>query len=152
MMNFLLRFKPKKEDKDVAFVIFAGFWLTYAFARVLIYLFPTLFTSIHGVHIHHFSYGIIILSLVGFYSLALNTEGKKLYKTAFLFGIGLALTYDEFGMWLRLTDDGVARFGYDAVALISIGFVNLLYLEHHWRALNRNLKNFLPKVRKFLFN
>lgn len=145
-MKFLLRFKPKKENKEVPFVIFAGFWLTYLVARILIYLFPFLFTNIHGVHVHHFSYGILILTAVGFYSLVLNPKGKKLYKTAFLFGVGLALTYDEFGMWLHLKDTDVARWGYDAVALISIGFINLLWLDQHWGKIMRAVRTFFTHL------
>ena len=135
--NIFNKIRPKKWYKDIPFTIFAGFWVTYLVARVLIYIFPWLFSNLNGVHIHHFSYGIILLSLVGFYSLAFNPDGHKLYRTSFLFGIALALTYDEFGMWLKLTDDGVARFGYDAIALISVGFINFLYLDHHWRRLGK---------------
>ena len=135
--------KPKEEFKDIPFTIFAGFWLTYLIARIFIYLFPFLFTNLHGVHVHHFSYGIILLTILGFYSLAFNPHGKRLYKTSFLFGVGLALTYDEFGMWLKLTDYGVARFGYDAIALISIGFINFLYLSQHWVKLGQVLKKLL---------
>ena len=141
MFNLLTCFTPKKKYKEIPFTIFAAFWLTYLLARVLIYLFPELFTNINGVHIHHFSYGIIILTLVGFYSLVFNPSGKRLFKTAALFGVGLALTYDEFGMWLHLTDQGVARWGYDAVALISVGFINILYLDQHWASLMKKLKS-----------
>lgn len=146
METLIKRYSPKKPYKEIPFTIFLGFWLTYAFARLLIHLLPGLSADINGVHIHHFSYGIIILTLVGFYSLVMNPAGRKLYKTAFFFGVALALTYDELGMWLKLTDDGVARFGYDAIALISIGFINMLYLDQHWRSLTRNIKSKLPKL------
>jgi glucan phosphoethanolaminetransferase (alkaline phosphatase superfamily) len=134
------RFSPKKEHKDIPFTIFSGFWLSYLLARLFIYFFPSLFTNLNGVHIHHFSYGIILLSILGFYSLTFNPRGDKLYKTSFLFGVALALTYDEFGMWLHLTDDGVARWGYDAVAIISVGFINFLYLDQHWKKLIKTFK------------
>ena len=143
MEKLLSRIKPKNEHKEIPFTIFAGFWFTYIFIRGLVYLFPSLFTIVNDVHIHHFSYGIIILTLVGFYSLAMNPHGKKLFRTAFVFGIGLALTYDEFGMWLKLTDDGVARLGYDAIALISIGFINMLYLDQHWRSFTQKIRHLL---------
>jgi len=143
MLTWIKAFWPKKEHKEIPFTIFAGFWFTYLFVRVLVYVFPELFLNVKGVHVHHFSYGIIILTLVGFYSLVMNPRGNKLFKTAFFFGIGLALTYDELGMWLQLRDDNVARWGYDAIALISVGFVNLLYLDHHWKSLTRSLRKLL---------
>ena len=143
MFKLLARLKPSKEHKEIPFTIFSGFWFTYVFIRALVYVFPALFMSVKGVHVHHFSYGIIILTLVGFYSLVMNPKGNRLYKTAFLFGIGLALTYDEFGMWLQLRDDNVARWGYDMIALISVGFINLLYLDQHWVKLTKVVRNIL---------
>lgn len=140
MNNIISRFKPKGEHKEVPFTIFSGFWLTYIFIRGLVYLFPNLFTNVRGIHIHHFSYGIIILTLVGFYSLVFNPRGRKLFRTAFIFGVGMAMTYDEFGMWLRLTESGVGRTGYDAIALITAGFINLLYLDQHWLKLGQKIR------------
>ena len=136
--------KPKKERKEIPFTIFVGFWSTYVFVRILLFLFPTLASIFNEIHIHHFSYGIIILTLVGFYSLVMNPHGKKLFKTAFVFGVGLAMTYDEFGMWLKLTDVGVARYGILAVATITIIFISILYLDHHWQ-------RFVKKIRRLLF-
>lgn len=141
LINF---FKPKKERKQIPFTIFVGFWSTYIFVRILLFFFPSLATIVEDVHIHHFSYGIIILTLVGFYSLVMNPHGKKLFKTAFVFGIGLAMTYDEFGMWLKLTDVGVRNYGIVAIATITTIFITILYLDHHW-------KNFVKKVRRLLF-
>lgn len=144
MDKIITLLKPKKERKEIPFTIFVGFWSTYVFVRILLFLFPNLATIFDEIHIHHFSYGIIILSLVGFYSLVMNPHGRKLFKTAFVFGIGLAMTYDEFGMWLKLTDVGVARYGIVAISLITFAFVSILYLDQHW-------KKAAQKIRRLLF-
>ncbi len=145
MKNLIRRVKPKREEKEIPFVISVAFWLTYLFIRLIVYLFPEMFVDVNGVHIHHFSYGIIILSIVGFYSVVFNPTGRRRSVTAALLGIGLALTYDEFGMWLHLRDQDVSRWGYDAVALISAGFLNFLYLDQYWLRLFRKVKSILPK-------
>lgn len=63
--------------------------------------------SFHGTHIHHLVWGILLLLLVGYLWLAqFGTYGASWASrvTALLYGIGAALTLDEFALWLRLED------------------------------------------------
>jgi hypothetical protein len=131
--------------KEIPFIIFSSFLVTYVVARLFIYLFPWVFFHIRGVHIHHFAYGIIILTVVGLYDLIARPTGSALYKTAIAFGIGLALSYDEFGMWLRLRDRNVSRFGYDAVVIIILILLNIIYFSDFWKRFG---KKFLIKFKK----
>ena len=56
-----------------------------------------------GLHIHHLFWGILLLMLTGFVALATRSEKWHL-RIAIVFGIALALTLDEFALWLRLAD------------------------------------------------
>lgn len=132
------KLKPEK-SKIVPFIIFSSFLCTYIIARIFIYLFPSLFLNFRGVHVHHFAYGIVIVNLVGLYDLICRPAGKKLYIISVLFGIGMALAFDEFGMWLRLKDNGVSRYGYDAIIILVFLFLNIIYFEDFWRGICRTI-------------
>jgi hypothetical protein len=56
-----------------------------------------------GLHIHHLFWGILLLMLTGFAALATRAPQWHL-RIAIVFGIALALTLDEFALWLRLAD------------------------------------------------
>jgi len=56
-----------------------------------------------GLHIHHLFWGVLLLMVTGFAALATRDEAWHL-RIAIVFGIALALTLDEFAMWLRLAD------------------------------------------------
>ncbi len=87
----------------------------------------------NGPHIHHMTFGIVSLLLVGYmWVLQLGTHehpSPRLSRiTSFMFGAGAALTLDEFALWLNLEDDywnAKGRESIDAVAvfgsLLSLG-------------------------------
>lgn len=56
-----------------------------------------------GLHIHHLFWGILLLMATGFIALATRAEKWHL-RVAIIFGVALALTLDEFALWLRLAD------------------------------------------------
>lgn len=61
-------------------------------------------TSIGGVHVHHQVYGIFLLLVVGTAEFTWRPGPPVDAVLAVLFGIGAALTLDEFALWLRLDD------------------------------------------------
>jgi hypothetical protein len=92
--------------------------------------------QVQGVHIHHLVWGILLLLLVGYLWLAqlgIGLQGGSRVAslaTAALYGLGAALTLDEFALWFYLADvyrsaDG--RKSVDAViifgAVLWIGFL-----------------------------
>lgn len=133
----------KRQKEGVSFVIFFFFLLTFVGSRTWVYLalrgiVPESFTqNIRGVHIHHFAYGILVNSVIGYLLLVLpkNIVEKWKLKLAAFFGIGLGWTFDEFGMWLRLEDEYYLRQTYDAIVVLSIIFINIIYLGNFWRKL-----------------
>jgi hypothetical protein len=56
-----------------------------------------------GLHIHHLFWGILLLMATGFGALATRAPKWHL-RIAIGFGVALALTLDEFALWLRLAD------------------------------------------------
>jgi hypothetical protein len=100
-----MQFRP--HTQEVARSILVSFLFTFITARVLVFLIvarriPDLYLHLGGTHIHHLNHGIFLLSAVGAYLLFAHPELRILRRVAILYGVGLALTFDEFGLWLHL--------------------------------------------------
>lgn len=109
----------------IIFPIAIAFILTFVVARLLSHLAPNLFLELSsGLHVHHFTYGFFILAVAGYMALVFNGPRAK-YLIALLFGMGLGLAFDEFGMWLRLRDDDPVRWSYDGFNVV-IGVIFLV--------------------------
>lgn len=101
-----------------------SFLFTFMAARVMVYLImarkvPTMYAHMGHTHIHHLNYGIFLLTFVGAVLIFAQPAGWKLSLTTILYGIGLGLTFDEFGMWLHLTVTYWQRSSFDAVIVIA---------------------------------
>lgn len=132
--------KPRQEAN---FWILISFLPTFLVSRLMVYLDPGLFINIRGVHIHHLTYGIFLLAIAGFLSQNLSNPKWKI-MVATIYGVGLALSFDEFGMWLRLQDDYWVRQSYDAVLIILSFLISLVYFSSLWIRffnLSRKIKN-----------
>ena len=107
--------------------VLVAFLFTFIAARVLVYLImsrriPDLYLHVgsgHSTHVHHLNYGIFLLSFVGAYLLFARPSGTMLSLTSILYGVGLGLTFDEFGMWLHLGGYYWQRASFDAVIVIA---------------------------------
>jgi len=86
--------------------------------------------SIGGVHLHHEVYGIFLLLGTGTAEFTYRPGGAGQYVLAALFGVGAALTLDEFALWLHLDDvywSAEGRSSVDAVLLaLLVGGLLLL--------------------------
>ena len=118
--------------QDVNFWVLFAFLPTFIIARLLVYNFPDLFLLIKGVHIHHLTYGIILLAISGLLSLNAILWHQRI-RAAILYGVGLALAFDEFGIWIKLNDYYWARQSYDALIIITAILVNIVYLSFFWK-------------------
>jgi len=104
-------------------ILFA-FLVTFVAARLLVLLImarklPDFFLYLGGTHVHHLNYGIFLLAAAGGYLLLKPAPTRRL--ACWLYGIGMALTFDEFGMWLHLGGSYWQRASWDAVAVIASG-------------------------------
>lgn len=125
--------------------VFLAFLLTFIIARVLVILImtrriPDLFLHERGTHVHHLNYGIFILSVVGALLVFVTRPSDKMRKLcALLYGFGMALTFDEFGMWFHLGGGYWQRGSFDAVMVLLGVFGWIAFLpkwerlrSYHW--------------------
>jgi hypothetical protein len=80
-------------------------------------------TSIGGVHVHHQVYGIFLLLGTGMLEFTYQPEAPWVQVLAVLFGVGAALTLDEFALWLRLDDVYWTQQGRSSVDAVLIALV-----------------------------
>lgn len=124
--------------KEIPFLIFFWFLVTFAVSRVYVYAvhvdwIPNMYLDVKGVHVHHLNYGIFLMSVIGFVALAFQSfTTKHVHGIATIFGIALGLAYDEFSLWLLLEDNYWARHSYDAVLIISLVLLNIIYFKGFW--------------------
>ena len=131
----LYTFHFQNERRERLFLASVGFLLTFGIVRGITHLIRAGVGPFHnvtsgGLHIHHLVWGILILILVGYVWLIELGVGSNWIAsvTAILFGVGAALTLDEFALWLNLQDvywTGTGRESIDAViifiSLLSVG-------------------------------
>ena len=132
------------DKTDLARIVFFAFLLTFMLARIVVFLImsrriPDLFLHIGGTHIHHLNYGIFLLAGLGAFFLFGKPQGRSLQVAAVIYGIGMALTFDEFGMWVRLEGRYWQRASLDAIGVLAALFGLIAYAPsikkfrpHHW--------------------
>jgi hypothetical protein len=131
----------KRETHRLARLVLATFIFTFVAARILVIFImagklpPQLFFHVKGTHVHHLNYGIFLLSITGAVLLFARPTGNWLSLIAAIYGIGLGLTFDEFGMWLHLGGLYWQRASYDAVVTIAAVLALIAYGStiRHWR-------------------
>ena len=115
------------------FVASVSFFLTFAGVRAVVFAVlhkipPFHFIEHDGRHIHHLVIGILILLAVGYGWLADIGTGEDSSSIilsrlmAILYGVGAALTLDEFALWLNLEDvywSPQGRSSIDAIVLFG---------------------------------
>jgi hypothetical protein len=98
---------------------------------------PDIYFHLGGTHIHHLNYGIFLLAGVGAYLLFLKPAIRGTEHAAGAYGIGMALTFDEFGMWVHLGGSYWQRSSLDAITVISAVLGLIAYAP--------SLKRFRPR-------
>lgn len=118
--------------------VLVAFILTFILARVLVLLImarvlPDLYLYLGGTHVHHLNIGIFALAAVAGILLFTSPQGRLLTLTAVGYGVGLALTFDEFGMWLHLGGGYWQRASFDAITVIGGALLLLAYTPPFWQ-------------------
>lgn len=136
--------------KEIPFLIFFAFLVTFIISRVVSYsiyydvvpdfLFFVKTVYIKGIHIHHFNFGIILIAAAGLISLT-DTVRKHVRGVALIYGVGLALIMDEFGLLVTLNQDAYwGRRSFDAVIITALIMLNVVYFHGFWRVMGRTVK------------
>jgi hypothetical protein len=100
------------EGKDGLFLVFVGFILSFSFIRMSTRLmrspkvpwWPGSVVSDGGIHVHHLAFGIVAMMIAG--AVGFTALGAQPFTDicAFVFGVGMGLTIDEFALWIYLDD------------------------------------------------
>jgi len=109
-----------------------GFILTFIASRTVVFLImaqrmPNLYFFLRGTHVHHLNYGIFLLAGVGAWLLFGSPGGAALRVAALVYGIAMALTFDEFGMWLHLGGSYWQRASVDAITVVAAVLALIAY-------------------------
>src|ERR1700719_2955166 len=135
---------PPKPTRHLARLTCIAFLFTFIAARTLVILImarrlPDLFLHMGGTHVHHLNYGIFLLSTVAGVLLFARLNDKQRSVCALAYGFGMALTFDEFGMWLHLGGGYWQRASFDGVIVVLSLFGIIAFWPplakmraHHW--------------------
>lgn len=133
-LGFLVRTTIPDRPRRRMFIASVSFLFTFVGVRILVRLIvagegPFQWVVVRGHHVHHLVWGILILLLVG-YGWLLDLGRSHSPLSIFLsrlmsigYGVGAALTLDEFALWLNLEPDAywsdAGRLSIDAVILFG---------------------------------
>src|SRR5215467_10405607 len=128
MLRRLYRFHFKDERRERLFLAWLAFGLTVGFVRLLTFMIrsqpsgPVRNVTVGSLHVHHLVWGILLLLVVGYVWLLEVGVGSSWVAslTALVFGVGAALTLDEFALWLNLQDVYWERQGRISVDVVLI--------------------------------
>jgi hypothetical protein len=133
-LGFLIRTTIPDRPRQRMFIASVSFLITFVGVRILVHRIVNheghfQWVVVRGMHIHHLVWGILILLLVGYgWLLDLGRSHSRL--SIFLsrlmsvsYGVGAALTLDEFALWLNLEPDAYwqssGRISIDAIILFG---------------------------------
>jgi hypothetical protein len=123
---------PVSDVRRLARLVLFVFLLTFVLSRVVVFLImarriPDLYLHLGGTHVHHLNYGIFLLCGAGAWMLFAPPTGRQRTACAVVYAIGLALTFDKFGMWLHLGGGYWQRASFDAVTVIAAVLALIAY-------------------------
>src|SRR5437773_12516582 len=103
--------------------IAVAFVLTVAAARIFSLVLPRVhWEPVVGMHIHHYVYGIFILAVAGYLALIFKSDRATAW-IALLYGLGVGLTFDEFGMWLNPPFQRGVRWSTNGLTIVIVALV-----------------------------
>lgn len=114
-------------DKQPQVFILVAFLVTFTIVRVITHAirdgrWRRVLRNVQtegGTHVHHLVPGILLLLVSGYLGIGLSPHQPREW-VAVLFGIGAALTLDEFALWLHLEDVYWAKEGRQSIDAIVI--------------------------------
>ena len=113
--------------KEAQAVILASFLVTFITVRLITHAiragrFRRVLHNLStpgGTHLHHLVPGIVLLLVTGYIGIGVAPTDHRSWQAAF-FGVGAALTLDEFALWLNLKDVYWARQGRDSIDAVIV--------------------------------
>ena len=111
-----------------------GFFITMAVLQTIFFFvrhgyMQLYYWTPYDYHIHHYNYGI--LTIIISYLLRQVLQGRiSDYVISMLFGAGLFLVADEFGMLVKLREDTPEPLRYTGWIIVIISFLIYLVVRH----------------------
>ena len=151
-LGYLIRATIPDRPRQRMFIASVSFLITFAGVRILVHRIAShegrmQWVTVHGMHIHHLVWGILILLLVGYgwlLDLGWSNSPESIFfgrLMAVSYGVGAALTLDEFALWLSLEPDAYwtreGRLSIDAVIIFGSILAVGMWGAPFFRALQR---------------
>lgn len=118
----------KSQEKLYAYYSFPVF-MSVLISSIVIRSFNTIFSDlqvvVNGVHIHHFTFGILIILVSGYLGLFIKSEKQK-YILALIYGNGVAFLLDELYVWLKLDSSVLSHSQYSGIVIALSSFLTIL--------------------------
>ncbi len=133
-LGYLIRATIPDRPRRRMFIASVAFLITFIGIRIVVYRIENheghlQWVMVHGMHIHHLVWGILILLLVGYgwlLDLGRSHTPLSIFFSRLMsvgYGVGAALTLDEFAIWLNLEPgaywSSAGRLSIDAVILFG---------------------------------
>jgi hypothetical protein len=126
-------------SKRKSILILISYIITVAISRLTVLSIQNNFAPVflkynvvNNFHIHHFIYGIILLSAVGFISLFIPARRRHGWLFI-LYGVSLGLIFDEFGILVKLNPKYDEILSIIAIIFISVVLFISAFIEHRYR-------------------
>lgn len=137
-------------------LVFISFWATVFFVRGVVFFYEVIHESdsririmINGIHYHHYVVGLILLSVLGVFSVAKGW--KKSFLRLTLMGISFGLVFDEFYFWFNPSSDDYWKF-LNFIAVGLFGTMLWFLVIHSPKATSLKLKLLLVSLLVSLFS
>jgi len=112
----------------LTFIATLAFVVSFFGSRLFATLFPTTVVMQGGIHLHHFWYGIALISVAGWMGIAWRNE--RLYRLyAVLYGLGAGFVGDEVGLLLTSNYESELTYLF-FIATISFVIIATLFLRY----------------------
>ncbi len=141
----------KKNRSSTPFLVSISFTITFVAARLWVILLGANFTStdatfvvgrnliIGGYHIHHITYGIVLISIAAWLSINYWSSSIARISSVF-FGSGLGFIVDELGFIIEGIEPYQADIEVFYIAVFIMGtFLSIVYFPSFYRSVKRDI-------------
>lgn len=138
MFRFL-RKKQMETDYSI-YLLTVAFLVTIIVSRITVwliemsYLPQTLYLVVADIHIHHYTYGLFLVSIVGVYAVTQTYNLAIKQALAIFFGAGLGLIVDEFALWVAWHENY-----WGLLSKVAIVFTMLILIVLSWVKLKKSI-------------
>lgn len=140
-----MRSLRRASKPNLSFIILASFLVSFVVARLFSAFFPSARLVVGGLHVHHFWYGLALLTIGGW--LGINYREEHVERiAAILFGTGGGLVGDEIGLLLTFRDYYSEITYTFVISLLAFAFIAALLVRHGPAIISELYRFFRPNV------